>query len=294
MRAWRSRWLVVAAGVALVFVTLTVAALLSTERSAGPEPGAPGAASRSDAADAVSPIRLTSLEGTRIALPAGRPGALFFSVSSCLSCVPSARALGELKHRLASGTARDGYARIAVFGAGYALASLSCTVAVVLAVVGQATATANPLELLAVFAAFAAGATSMLLALSVSVALASGLITRPIRRLLPLVNRLAGGLLVASGGYLIFYWLPVLGGGDGAADTAVARRTREISSSLQAFFATHSAAFAIVLGALAVTGAALALAARARRRPANDQPVGRVASRKASTVRRHARASDRW
>lgn len=173
-----------------------------------------------------------------------------------------------------AGTRRHGYARIAVFGAGYALASLSCTVAVVLAVVGQATATANPIELLAVFAAFAAGATSMLLALTLSLALASGLITRTVRRLLPLVNRLAGGLLVASGAYLILYWLPVLGGGDGAADTAIAQRTRELSSSLQAFFATHSATFAIALAALAVTGAALALVARSRHRPADDQPVG--------------------
>lgn len=98
MRAWRRRWLVVAAGVALVFVALTVVALLSTGRSAG----APAAPSGSYAADAVSPIRLTSLEGARIALPAGKPGALFFSVSSCLSCVPSARALGEVKQRLGS------------------------------------------------------------------------------------------------------------------------------------------------------------------------------------------------
>jgi hypothetical protein len=81
-----------------------VAVLLSTGRSAGPESGAPATgASGSDVADAVSPVRLTSLEGARIALPAGKPGALFFSVSSCLSCVASARALGELRQRLGSG-----------------------------------------------------------------------------------------------------------------------------------------------------------------------------------------------
>jgi hypothetical protein len=103
MRAWPRRWLVVAASVALVFVALMVVALLSTGPSAGPESGAPATgASGSDVADAVSPVRLRSLEDARIALPADRPGALFFSVSSCLSCLPSARALGEVKQRLES------------------------------------------------------------------------------------------------------------------------------------------------------------------------------------------------
>jgi hypothetical protein len=101
MTAWRRRSLVIAAGVALVFVALAAVALLSGGGGAGPEPTARTAApSGSDAADAVSPIRLRSLDGMRIALPAGKPGALFFSVSSCLSCVPSARALNELTQQL--------------------------------------------------------------------------------------------------------------------------------------------------------------------------------------------------
>jgi len=45
----------------------------------------------------VAALTLNSLEGKRINVPSGRPGALFFTVSSCVSCLVSARALGELK-----------------------------------------------------------------------------------------------------------------------------------------------------------------------------------------------------
>jgi thiol-disulfide isomerase/thioredoxin len=48
----------------------------------------------------VAALTLDSLEGKRLDVPSGRPGALFFTVSSCVSCIPSARALGELKAKL--------------------------------------------------------------------------------------------------------------------------------------------------------------------------------------------------
>lgn len=92
----RTRW-GLAGALALVLGTVLVAASLGGF-------GSPGAA-RVSAAGAsgngarVAPLTLTSIEGERIRLPASRPGALFFTVSSCVSCIPSARALGELKAR---------------------------------------------------------------------------------------------------------------------------------------------------------------------------------------------------
>jgi cytochrome c-type biogenesis protein len=64
------------------------------------------------------------------------------------------------------------YRRVMAFGGAYALASLSCTLGVLLALIGQALATAGPLRLAGVLAGYAAGAGSVLIALSVSVALA--------------------------------------------------------------------------------------------------------------------------
>jgi cytochrome c biogenesis protein CcdA len=90
-------------------------------------------------------------------------------------------------------------ARVAMFGAGYAIASLSCTLAVLLAVAGQASATSNPIQFLAVFGAFAAGSTSILLALSLSTTLAKELIARAIRRLAPAMHTIAGALLTEPG-----------------------------------------------------------------------------------------------
>jgi cytochrome c biogenesis protein CcdA len=113
--------------------------------------------------------------------------------------------------RLRPGQER-GYRRMALFGAAYALASLSCTLAVLLAVVAQALATTNPAGLAAVLVAYGAGAATVLTALSVSAALTRGALARSLRRVLPHAGRLGGLLLVASGLYLLAYWLPVLAG----------------------------------------------------------------------------------
>lgn len=154
---------------------------------------------------------------------------------------------------------RSGYSRVAAFGVAYALASLSCTLAVFLVVVGQALTVSGVAQTLAVFGAYAAGSASVLLALSVSAALAKGALARAVRRLAPVVNRLAGGLLVASGLYLIAYWLPALGAGAPGSGGAVARRSEQISSALGDFFAQHTGLFAAALVALLAFGAALSL-----------------------------------
>jgi cytochrome c-type biogenesis protein len=149
---------------------------------------------------------------------------------------------------------RNGYARVASFGVGYAIASLSCTLAVVLAVASQATATANPIQFLGVFAAFAAGSTSSLLALSVSIALAKSIVARAMRRMAPLMSTLTAILLAASGVYLIAYWLPSVLGDEGNQGGPLSGALDNVSSSVANFFAAHTGAFAIALG-LAVVAA---------------------------------------
>ncbi|MQA27991.1 MAG: cytochrome c biogenesis protein CcdA [Micromonosporaceae bacterium] len=131
-----------------------------------------------------------------------------------------------------------GPAAMVVFGAGYALASLSCTLAVLLAVVAQALATASVASMLGVFAAYGLGASAVLVLLAASAALARTALERGLRRLLPIATRLAGAVLVAAGGYLIAYWLPVLTGGDAAGNplaggvgAAVGRLTQLIADN---------------------------------------------------------------
>jgi len=148
----------------------------------------------------------------------------------------------------------------AAYGAAYALASLSCTAAILLALIAQASATAGGAGLVGVFVAYTAGAALLLAALAVSAALASGALAAALRRLSRHVDRVSGGLLVLVGGYLVAYWLPALSGGrpSGVLADAVAWPSGQITT----LFAEHTAA--VVVGAALLLAAAVAAAVRRR------------------------------
>ncbi len=153
---------------------------------------------------------------------------------------------------------------LVLFGAAYALASLSCTVAVLLAVVGQALAAADLLAVVAVFAAYSLGAASVLVLLTVSAAVASGAIARLVRRALPYVGRVSGGFLVLSGAYLLAYWLPQLAGDrDG---TALSRSGGALAGSVTEWLQGRTTPVAVV-ATVTVLVAATAAAVRSRRSP---------------------------
>src|SRR6266545_3223613 len=126
---------------------------------------------------------------------------------------------GRVGHGLAVGLAVSaGFASVFVIAALLASAGLSALVRLVpwaalgigVVLVGQALAAASPLRLAGVLAGYAVGAASVLIALSVSAALAKDALLGRVRRLLPLAGRLGGGLLVVSGAYLVAYWAPTL------------------------------------------------------------------------------------
>lgn len=165
-----------------------------------------------------------------------------------------------------------GYRRVAAFGVGYALASLSCTLAIFLIVVGQASAVGDPLGIAAVFAAFAAGAATVLVAVCLSAAVARGALVRTLRRALPVVNRLAGGLLALTGAYLLVYWLPLLLD-KGSTGTELVLISDRISSALSSFFAQRTSLLVAAFAALSALGFALwALAGRRPREAVQSAP----------------------
>lgn len=102
---------------------------------------------------------------------------------------------------------------MAGYGVAYAVASLSCSLALLLAVGGQAVATGSPVALLAVFGAYAAGATVVLVLLAIAAALATDTLARHLQRLIPLTGVLGALALIGAGAYLVSYWLPALSGG---------------------------------------------------------------------------------
>lgn len=158
------------------------------------------------------------------------------------------------------------------FGVGYALASASCSLALLLAVVSQALAGTGWITVLLVFAAYAAGSSILLLTLSVVAAFASTVITRYLRRLLPHMNRITGAVLALSGTYLIVYWLPQLSG-HAPGTTALSA----IAGPLSAWISSNQLIIAIIVGILLTVIVGTALRRRtitARRANPNTSPAG--------------------
>ncbi len=155
------------------------------------------------------------------------------------------------------------------FGAGYALASLTCTIAPFLAVVVAGFRTDSTQVGVALFLAYAAGMGLVVGAVAVAVALANDSLVRRMRRTGAWVPRLSGVLLLLSGLYVAYYgwWeLRVLAGKDpddpviGAAATI----QRTLVEAVQYVGATGWLVAGVVLVVLAVAGT------RRKRQGVND------------------------
>lgn len=104
-----------------------------------------------------------------------------------------------------------------LFGLAYGLASLSCTLPVFLAVMGSAIAAGDFTAGAGQFFLYSLGMASVLIVLTLALALfKSGVATR-IRGIIPYVQTISAVLLIVAGAYVIYYWLPVLSGGSGPA-----------------------------------------------------------------------------
>lgn len=92
-----------------------------------------------------------------------------------------------------------------LFGVSYAVASLSCTLGVFLATVSATFTRSGITSGVAVFLAYAVGMSVVLVALTLALALARQSMVRAIRRTLPYVSRVAGGLLILAGAWFVYY-----------------------------------------------------------------------------------------
>jgi cytochrome c-type biogenesis protein len=93
-----------------------------------------------------------------------------------------------------------------LFGVGYAVASLGCTLPIFIVVVGSALSTQGALSGLVQLLNYALGMGLVLTLVSLSAALTQTAITARLQRLLPYVERAGGLLLIAVGVYLVYYW----------------------------------------------------------------------------------------
>lgn len=121
-----------------------------------------------------------------------------------------------------------GFGSMAGFGAGYALASLTCTIAPFLAVVVAGFRGESALVGTGLLLAYAAGMGLVVGTAAVAVALAHGTVVRTMRGAGRWVPRAGGALLVLAGAYVAYYgwWeLRVLDGAS-AADPVIATAAR--------------------------------------------------------------------
>lgn len=161
-----------------------------------------------------------------------------------------------------SGNAPAGTGRLALFGVGYAVASMACTFGVLLAVIAQASAVSSITALLGVLAAYVAGAAVLLMLLAVSVASAGSALTRRITGLARYTGRLSGGVLLLSGLFLAYYWFPAATGRPSSTGLGVERWAAQLSGWVQA----HQTAVVVLAAVAVATAVASSLVTRLRHR----------------------------
>lgn len=180
--------------------------------------------------------------------------------------------------RLPNPTGGRGGSRSALlFGVGYAVASLSCTLPVFMAVVAGTLVTGGVAAGVSGFVAYGAGMGTIVLAVAISVALARDRLVARLRRAGRHLERAAGAVLALAGLYIVAYWGYALGpgrrpslGGSPPAAVGVVTRWAQVAARL---LETPAGRTAVGLAATAVL-VAIAVAVAGRRRhpppPASD------------------------
>lgn len=179
----------------------------------------------------------------------------------------------ELPIRLpAPGRAGEGRSTgaVLVFGIGYAVASLSCTLPVFLTLVVGTATQQDVGSALALFGVYAVGMALPLLAVTVGLAVGRDALVRRVRRLAPYVSRVAGALLLAAGVYIVVFWVTELAGASAGPLEGVIGGVERLSGELSTILSEQPAAAG---GVSAAVVAVAALGTWWRRRRGRDDRV---------------------
>ncbi len=164
-----------------------------------------------------------------------------------------------------------------LFGAAYALTSLSCAIAPFLAIVVTSLRAGSPLRGLALFGAYALGMALVVGVAALAVALLRGRVVARLRGAGAWAPRLSGLVLVVAGGYVAWYgWYEVRlaqGRYDAFTDPVIRAAAEVQQTVVKAVDTLGPAALAAVLAALLLAAAAPAAARRSRSR-SRDLAVG--------------------
>ena len=95
------------------------------------------------------------------------------------------------------------------FGLGYGTASLSCTLPIFLAVIGGTFTADTFLDSLLQFVLYGFGMGTVILVLTVGMAVFKGAMVGGLRKMLPHVARISAVMLLVSGTFIVYYWLTI-------------------------------------------------------------------------------------
>lgn len=145
------------------------------------------------------------------------------------------------------------YRNIFVFGTSYAVASLSCTLPVFLTLIATQFSRRSFAEGLLLFAVYAAGMATVLLAVTIILALGKQSLVTRLRGAGAHINRISGALLVIAGVWIVWFWTTSLTSGAAELSSSpVFRRVENISQSIVNFVADNKLPVGLVLGGLIV------------------------------------------
>ena len=163
------------------------------------------------------------------------------------------------------------------YGLAYAVASLSCTVGPFLAVTAAGARSGSTAGAISVYLVYAGGFALIVGTLAVGAVFACSALAARMRRLLPVVNRVGGLLVVLVGSYVAYYGsyeLRLFGGGGNPRDAVIAAAGR-VQGALVGWVHGHGGGpWALLLAALLIAVAVWAWRQRhhLRRYPADSLP----------------------
>ncbi|MFV0316954.1 MAG: cytochrome c biogenesis CcdA family protein [Microthrixaceae bacterium] len=154
---------------------------------------------------------------------------------------------------------RREFASMFLYGISYAVASLSCTIGVFLAVTSTTLTESGFAQGLATFIAYGLGMGVTLAVLTLAVALAKEGLVNSFRRLMPYMGRISGVLLVLAGLFVAYYAYVEIRELNGDGSSVVVGRARDIQTSLLDW-AEQMGALRLLLAAVLIIGAAVGAA----------------------------------
>ena len=94
-----------------------------------------------------------------------------------------------------------------LFGVAYATASLSCTLPIFISVTGISLASQSPITAIAQFLVYALGMGTVIMVLTLTLALFKGSMVGSLRKLLPYIQQVSAVFMILAGSYIVYYWL---------------------------------------------------------------------------------------